>query len=117
MDKRSIKSFFEWTAFEWTIVFLMLAFVVFVSIPNYVGGGHPGIKGSCINNLRQIDGAKQQWALENQRSTNDIPTEADVAKYLMHGEFPKCPSGGKYTINAVSTDPTCSVAGHVLPTP
>jgi hypothetical protein len=28
---------------------------------------------------------------------------------------PSCPSGGKYTFNAIGTAPTCSIAGHRVP--
>lgn len=69
---------------------------------------------SCLNNLRQLDGAKQQWALEGSKTEHDIPTEKDLAPYLKNG-IPKCPAGGTYTINAADTFPTCSVSGHAMP--
>jgi hypothetical protein len=68
----------------------------------------------CINQLRQLDGAKQQWALENRKAASDIPTEKDISAYLKDG-IPKCPAGGSYTINAVELVPTCSIPGHALP--
>jgi hypothetical protein len=71
--------------------------------------------GVCINNLRQIDAAKQQWALENARTPDAIPTPADMARYLPTKALPICPAGGAYALNAVNTKPTCNVAGHVLP--
>jgi hypothetical protein len=70
---------------------------------------------TCINNLRQIDAAKQQWALENNRNDDDIPTAKDLLPYLKNGVFPVCPAGGKYSINAVGELPTCSIPGHALP--
>ena len=70
---------------------------------------------ACINNLRQIDGAMQQWALENKKTAEAIPTAQDVAAYLKNGVLPKCPAGGTYTINSVKTVPTCSIPGHALP--
>jgi regulator of replication initiation timing len=69
----------------------------------------------CINNLRQIDAAKQQWALENDRTDDAIPSAQDLLPYFGDGLFPVCPSGGIYTINAVDVPPTCSIPGHVLP--
>jgi len=68
----------------------------------------------CINNLRRIDAAKQQWALENNKVANDIPTEQDLLPYLRDNTFPVCPSGGTYTIGAAGNPPTCSIPGHVL---
>jgi len=69
---------------------------------------------SCINNLRQIDGAKQQWALEKRRPPEAVPTVNDVAAYIKGG-LPKCPAGGTYTLNAVGAVPACTVPGHALP--
>ena len=70
---------------------------------------------TCINNLREIDAAKQQWALENDKTADAIPSAQDLWPYLSNLVFPVCPSGGTYTINAVGVPPTCSVPGHVLP--
>ena len=69
---------------------------------------------SCINNLRQIDGAKQQWALDKKKASSDTPTEREITPYLANG-IDKCPAGGVYTLNAVDSAPTCSIAGHMLP--
>jgi general secretion pathway protein G len=69
---------------------------------------------ACINNLRQIDGAKMQWALEKRKGTNDVPTAADISPYLIHQEIPKCGVGGVYTLGAVAESPRCSITGHVL---
>jgi hypothetical protein len=73
---------------------------------------------SCLNNLRQIDGAKQQWALENKKQASDIPTEKDLMLYLGRSApdatFPACPQGGRYTINSVEKAPTCSFHGDIL---
>ena len=72
-------------------------------------------RNACINNLRQIDAAKNEWALENNKTDGAVPTGEDLLPYFKDGIFPVCPSGGTYTINAVGEPPTCSVPGHVLP--
>jgi len=74
---------------------------------------------ACINNLRQIDACKQQWALENHKSPNDVPTCADLMPYYSGpgtNKPPTCPQGGTYTIRRVADVPTCSIggAGHSL---
>jgi chromosome segregation ATPase len=70
---------------------------------------------ACINNLRQIDAAKQQWALENNKTAAAMPTVQDLMPYFVDGVAPVCPAGGIYTINAVGVLPTCSIPGHGLP--
>ena len=69
---------------------------------------------ACINNLRQMEAAKQQWALENRKTAETIPTAQDIAAYLRGGALPKCPAGGAYTLNANTAHPTCSIPGHAL---
>ena len=69
----------------------------------------------CINNLRQMDGAKQQWALENKMAENALPTAADIAPYMKNNVMPQCPASGVYTIGAVNAPPLCSIPGHAMP--
>ena len=70
--------------------------------------------GDCISNLRQIDGAVQQWALENSKDTNAVPRVEDIAAYLKDS-IPKCPAGGTYMLNSVGMAPTCTIPGHAMP--
>jgi hypothetical protein len=70
---------------------------------------------ACINNLRLLDAAKQQWALDKQKNAADVPTAQDLQSYFKEGILPACPDGGTYTFNAAGELPTCSVPGHVLP--
>lgn len=72
-------------------------------------------RNTCINNLRQIDAAKQQWALEHNKPAQAIPAALDLLPYFKDGVFPVCPASGTYTLNAVGEIPSCSVTGHVLP--
>lgn len=69
---------------------------------------------TCINNLRMIDGAKQQWALEHQRTPDSVPSGPELAPYFPNNLIPQCPGGGRYSFNAVSNAPTCTMPGHVL---
>jgi chromosome segregation ATPase len=72
-------------------------------------------RNACLNHLREIDGAKQQWALEKNQANDAVPTVRELLPYLKDGVFPTCPAGGTYFINSVDTLPTCSIAGHALP--
>lgn len=73
---------------------------------------------NCINHLRQIDAAKNQWALEQAKRTGDTPTVTDITPYIKldkDGQIPKCPADGKYTLNSMGQSPTCSIPSHNLP--
>lgn len=69
---------------------------------------------ACINNLRMIDAAKQQWALENNKTADAVPTAADITPYFKNNAMPGCPAGGVYSVNALTNLPTCSIPGHAL---
>jgi hypothetical protein len=68
----------------------------------------------CIGNLRRIQTAKEQWALTHHQPNGATVTEADLVPYLGGAGFPKCPSGGTYTLNMIGTAPVCSIPGHIL---
>jgi hypothetical protein len=70
---------------------------------------------ACVNTLRQLDGAKQQWALEHNKTAEAVPVSQEVMPYLPNSAWPVCPSGGAYSLNALNQLPTCTVPGHALP--
>ena len=70
---------------------------------------------ACINNLRLIDGAKQQWALEAQKPPGTLLTPANLTPYMKSNALPVCPAGGVYTLNPVGLAPICNIPGHALP--
>ncbi|MBI1784121.1 hypothetical protein HYR69_03175 [Candidatus Sumerlaeota bacterium] len=74
---------------------------------------------SCQENLTRIDGAKEQWALDNGKPQGAVPQESELLGVDMAGymkTMPRCPAGGKYTINPIGQDPTCGSGfpGHSL---
>jgi hypothetical protein len=99
------------------LAFLFLV-VVAALIPSIDWGNRVANQNNCINNLRQINYAKAEWARINHKLPTDVPTEADLigTNKFLHS-MPVCPSGGTYTFGAVNEDPKCSLAehGHKLP--
>jgi hypothetical protein len=72
----------------------------------------PGNGNSCIANLKQMDGAKATWALENKKTNSDIPTTNEL--YGVMNYAPVCPRGGIYTLGRVDERVRCSIPGHTL---
>ena len=74
---------------------------------------------ACVNELRQIDGATQQWALENKKTSEDKPTWQDLKPYFGYADtnhpLPCCPYGGSYILGKVNQMPRCTIRGHELP--
>lgn len=72
----------------------------------------------CINQLRQIQGAIEQWAVLNKKPANTPIAPAEVtaiSAFLPGARVPQCPQGGGYTFHAVGVPPTCSFPGHAIP--
>ena len=94
---------------------LVMPLIVAIAIPNFVKARETAQQNACINNLRMIDGAKQQWAIEDHASEGDPITSEEIDTYLPSGFGAiQCPAGGTYSINAVGVDPTCSIPSHTL---
>jgi len=105
------------TLVEIMIVVAIIGLLAAIAIPNFVKARGTAQKNACINNLRQLDGAKEQWALENKKSAGTATTgsETGIEAYVKGGA-PTCPGGGTYTYQAVDTSPTCTISGHSLGT-
>jgi len=101
------------TLVEIMIVVAIIGLLAAIAIPNFVKARGTAQKNACIRNLREIDGAKEQWALENKKSAGSALDEAAVNSYIKGGG-PSCPGGGTYTYGNVDSNPTCSIAGHTL---
>jgi competence protein ComGC len=108
---------------ELFLVFCLIAIIVAIAIPNRVGS-HTSPTNACINNLRQIDAAANQFALEHHLTNGDrISFPNDLTPYIKlnrEGKIPPCPSGGIYHIGRIGKAPTCSLGttvtpAHVLP--
>ena len=122
---KSLKSGF--TLVEIMIVVAIIGLLAAIAIPNFVRARTTAQMNACINNLRQIDGAKQQWALESKASGTTAPSDVQIGPYLGRSGTTSnvyCPAAGanpafttSYAINALDVAPTClkvSTSAHVL---
>jgi prepilin-type N-terminal cleavage/methylation domain-containing protein len=126
--KKNIAKKRGFTLVEIMIVVAIIGLLAAIAIPNFVKARTTSQQNACINNLRLVDAAKQQWALEQRKQTTDTPAASgtDLQPYLgrgANGELPTCPVdpgnsfGSSYTVNNVGTSPQCAIlpATHVLP--
>src|SRR5688572_10576087 len=93
--------------------FVMIPLMLAIAIPNFVKARGTAQTNACINNLRQIEGAKEQWALENRKDPGSPVDQAAVNRFIKNGGV-TCPAGGSYTYGPTDTLPQCSIPGHSL---
>jgi prepilin-type N-terminal cleavage/methylation domain-containing protein len=107
------------TLVEIMIVVAIIGLLAAIAIPNFVRARATSQANACINNLRQIDGAIQQWALENKQAPGASVSYTDIVGYLKNSVI--CPSGGttfanSYTISTVTNKPSCTIGSQFTPT-
>jgi prepilin-type N-terminal cleavage/methylation domain-containing protein len=113
------------TLVEIMIVVAIIGLLAAIAIPNFVRARTTAQMNACINNLRQIDGAKQQWALENKAGQAAVPAATDIQPYLGRGTggtLPKCPADSSqtfatsYSVNSLQAVPVCRIvtSSHIL---
>ena len=107
------------TLVEIMIVVAIIGLLAAIAIPNFVKARATSQANACINNLRQIDAAANQFALEQKKTTGAaINYPGDLTPYIKLNTanvIPGCPANGTYSDASVGAIPACSLAGLVTP--
>jgi prepilin-type N-terminal cleavage/methylation domain-containing protein len=111
------------TLVEIMIVVAIIGLLAAIAIPNFVKARATSQANACINNMRQIDAAVNEWALETHQVTGATVTSAltvaltPYVKLNAAGSIPACPAGGNYTVGTVGAIPqvVCSLGNTVTP--
>lgn len=116
-EENSRESGWAWLIWVGLGVFLVLAAAVV--LPGFIKPRVTVSHNSCVANLKQIDGAVQQWALENKKAATDTYSLSDTTllAYIKGSTLAVCPKGGRYSPGTnISDSPKCSLAhlGHTL---
>ena len=114
--KKPLRSTPGFTLVEIMIVIAIVALLCAIVIPNLLKASSRSQATTCINNLRQIDTAVQQFSVEAGKHVGDtISLSTDLTPYIRlnkQGVIPPCPASGSYDLGIVGTNPsvTCSLS-------
>jgi len=122
MAKFARKARKGFTLVEIMIVVLIIGILLAIAVPNFIKARENSRQKSCIANLKQIESAKEQYAMDQKLGPTADVAMTDIAggadKYIK--VEPKCPTDDTaYTVGAMNVQPTCanSADGHALPAP
>src|SRR5579871_1008404 len=102
------------TLVEIMIVVAIIGLLAAIAIPNFVKARATSQANACINNLKQIDSAANQWAIEKGKTTDTFYGVDDITPYIRlnsAGSIPMCPAGGVYDVGSwyIGHTPRCSL--------
>ena len=110
---------------EIMIVVAVIGILAAIAVPTFMHARGTSQQNLCIDNLRMLDGSKQQWSLEHGAVATTMPEGTDIQPYLGrgNGQLPLCPLDTNqtfdtsYALQNCQTSPTCLIlsATHVLP--
>lgn len=106
------------TLVEIMIVVAIIGILIAIAVPGFIKARTTSQKRACQENLQKIDGAKEQWALEDKAPASATPTWDELVGTTSYiRKSPTCPADGTYVINQIGFDPGCTLSddGHILP--
>ena len=107
------------TLVEIMIVVAIIGLLAAIAIPNFLTARKKAMTNTCIANLKQIEGAKEAWALETKAASTASPNMSDLTPTFIKSE-PKCPVGNTaYVPGPLTARPACpnvaTETDHKLP--
>lgn len=104
----------RWTGFtlvEIMIVVTILGILAAIVAPYYVRAREEAKAKACICNLKEIEGAKERWAISMDVDRWAVPEWTELVPDFLKTE-PHCPAGGTYAIGDSHTIPTCDIGSN-----
>jgi len=119
MKKAKDTSSAAFTLVEILVVIVIIGLLSMMAMPSVTNARETAQRNACINNLRQIDAAKEQWAIDNFAGRGVTPPAETRGTYsscladYIKGGLPYCAADpikdydSSYDVKAIGTDPEC----------
>lgn len=105
--KRTHRAF---TLVELMITILIIGILLSIAIPQMISARANASTKACQKNMRNLDTAKAQCAIDNNLPDTHVATVAEVTPYVKH--YPECPMGGTYDLRTLGEPTLCSLPQH-----
>lgn len=103
------------TLIEIMIVIAIIGTLLAIAIPNFIKTRINARRSVCIENLSQIESAKQIWGVEHGKKDGDVPGDTDLfGPALYMKKKPSCPGDGLYDLGSIGLTASCNLDGHTL---
>ena len=98
------------TLVEIMIVVAIIGLLAAIAIPSFMKARTQSQANACINNLRQVEAGKEQWALATKQLANATAVTSEVMAYIKNPtSVTNCPGGGTVAFRVIGTNATCTV--------
>ena len=95
-----------YTLIEIMLVVAIIGLLASIAIPYFLRSAQTTMFSTCINNLRLIASAKDQWAMENCTTSGAECVSMQISPYFKR-DIPLCPRGTAYKLGPIGVDPVC----------
>ena len=103
------------TLVEIMIVVAIIGLLASIAIPSFMKARTQSQQNACINNLRQIEAAKEQWALEKRKQQGATADTTEVMTYIKNpSSSTNCSAGGTIVFGVIGTNCTCSITTPLM---
>ena len=93
------------------VVIAVIGLLAAIAIPSFIKARNTSQMNACVNNMRQINAAKEEWATDSGIDIGQPVDTTAINQYMRGAVTPVCPGGGKYIYHNLGQDPECSVHG------
>lgn len=101
-----MKHSFGYTLVEIMVVVAVIGLLASIATPHFIRTTQVTMQNTCINNLRLIAAAKDEWAMDNNTTSGADIVHMQLTPYFKHG-IPLCPRGTAYKLGPAGADPVC----------
>ncbi len=107
---RCLKKQSGFTLVEIMVVVGLIGLLASIALPNFIKARDTAKMHVCIENLTQIESAKQILGVEKGLKSNDQIAEADlIGPNLYIKKMPQCPGAGNYDIHPLNAFAECTL--------